>query len=617
MLSPHDMYNVVITGPKNIQESIIRELHELKVLHIVEHEKSDLADIGTPLESASHLAGLLVKTRSLSAALNIKKQETKFEIKGQLEIESNLKKLSDEVSKNLDELKIIDESLSRNATVKQELELLKDINVPLENFASYRSLMYFAGFVKDKGKLKADLTSATKNFMLLDSIVKNKPFIVLFVDAKIKDNAGEILQKNGFSSVNFVNIPNLKGTASANLKKINEESEKFQDKSAEIRKKIGKLGTDYKSFLIAAENFLAIQLEKAEAPLKFASTPSSFLVKGWIPNENLHKSIDRLNKAGSGKIYVHFEPARKKDKVPVKLKNPRAIKPFEFFLDLYSMPSYREIDPTFFIFLTFPIFFGIMLGDVGYGLTSLILFWLLKKKMPKAKNFFNILMLASFVSMLFGFLFGEFFGFEEVGGIHLWHLISRADDKGMFVLLFAVLIVGAIHVNIGLLIGFINVFKNHGLMMAIYEKASWIVLEIGAAMLALSYLKKIAFSPWLGAIFLAASILMLFRGEGVKGIMELPSILTNILSYARLMAIGISSVKLAEVINNSARGMFHSGGFLILAGVLILVIGHLINLMLGLLGSFLHSLRLHYVEFFSKFFSGGGKKYQPFGTRDD
>ena len=94
-------------------------------------------------------------------------------------------------------------------------------------------------------------------------------------------------------------------------------------------------------------------------------------------------------------------------------------------------------------------------------------------------------------------------------------------------------------------------------------------------------------------------------------------IFTNILSYARLMAIGLSSVVLAVIINDSAKEFFHQGGVFVLIGILILVVGHIINIMLGLLGSFLHSLRLHYVEFFSKFFHGGAKKYQPFGFKED
>ena len=390
---------------------------------------------------------------------------------------------------------------------------------------------------------------------------------------------------------------------------------KLQKKKEEIKKNLENRSEEYKGFLTAAEKFLSEQLEKAEAPLMFASTQSSFLIKGWVPTENLSMSIERLKKVSKNMVFVYFEPAKKQDKVPIKLKNPIYAKPFEFFINLYSMPNYGEIDPTFFIFLTFPILFGIMLGDIGYGVVSMLVFWILKKKVPKANNFFNILILASFVSILFGFLFGEFFGEEKILSYQLWHLLSRSHD--MFTLLYIAIGIGVAHVNIGLMIGFINELKSHGLMTAIYSKASWIVLEIGIALIALSHFGKILISPLIGAGFLGAGILMIFKGEGFKGLIELPGIFTNILSYARLMAIGLSSVILAIIINESSNELFSKGGFFALIGILVLVIGHTVNIMLGLLGSFLHSLRLHYVEFFSKFFHGGAEKYQPFGMKED
>ena len=470
MMKPYDMCSVIITGPKQLQENIIRELYELKALHIVEHSKNELADIGTPIESASGISETLVKIKALIASLGIKKEKSKFGLKkGIVEIESTVKKISREAGSNFDELKNTEEMLLRNKSVKQELEILKGIDIPLECLASYRSLSYLTGYVKTNPELLMDeLKGITENFMLLHSPVKNRHFIVLFAESKSMQNISDLLRKKGLSQVNFAGIGNLKGNASSNLRQMEEENRKLNKRANEAKKRIEALAAEYSGFLTAAESFLSEQLEKAEAPLKFAATSSSFLAKGWIPAENLNKSIERLNKAGKNKIFVHFEPAKKHDKAPVKLKNPKYAKAFEFFIDLYSMPTYTEIDPTFFIFLTFPIFFGIMLGDIGYGLTSLIFFWILKMRMPKAKNFFNILMLSSFVSVLFGILYGEFFGLEEIGEFHLWHLLSRIHD--MFALLYIVLAIGFVHVNIGLVIGFINVFRAHGIVAAIYEK---------------------------------------------------------------------------------------------------------------------------------------------------
>ncbi len=615
------MCSVIVTGPKNVQESVIKELHNLQVLHIVDHSKNDLADIGTPLESANKLSEILVKVRALISALNIKTEDNEFELKkGLTNIGSNLKRLNDEVNIYQDELKKIQQIHAKNDSLIQELNLLKEIDVPLECFTAYKSLSYVKGYVKtEENALRGQLSKITDRFMLFYKIEKKGPFIVLFVDVKYKEQVNNLLQRSDFSPVNFANLndhlSDLKGSASSNLRKLEEANNNLKKKIDYNKKRLELIGKESQGFLTAADSFLSEQLEKAEAPLKFASTPSSFLIKGWVPTEELHKSIERLNKVTKNKVFVHFEPPKKQDKVPIKLDNAKIAKPFEFFINLYSMPNYREIDPTFFIFLTFPIFFGIMLGDIGYGLVSLLSFWLLKKKLPKFGNFFNILMLASFVSILFGFLYGEIFGFEEIGHYHLWHLLSRSHD--MFTLMYIVLGIGVIHVNIGLIIGFINIYNDHGLKMAIYEKASWIILEIGVALLALSFLNKIFIHPVIGAGFMAIAVIMIYKAEGVKGLMELPSIFTNILSYIRLMAIGLSSVTLAVIINESAEQLFHNGGFLVLVGVLIIVLGHILNIILGLFGSFLHSLRLHYVEFFSKFFHGGAEKYEPFGLKEE
>jgi V/A-type H+/Na+-transporting ATPase subunit I len=618
MLKPHDMSRVIITGPKPLQEKVIRELHKLKILHIVEHSKSELADIGDPLVNANKLSELIVKVRSLITALGIKKEETEFELKGSLAgIERDVRKLNDEVSSLLDELKRAEDLLSKNEAAKNELNVLKDIDVPLQSFSSYRSLAYFTGYLGEKKsveELEIEISQITKKFKILNSVVGKRKFVALFVDVKNKESTNNILRKMNFSPINFLNIGKLKGNAKDNLTRFQSHKIKAENLKARIDKQIEKLANEFKGFLLKSDEFLSQELEKAEAPLKFAATKNTFLVKGWVTTEQLDDSVSRLNKISKGKIFIHSEDAKGSDDVPIKLNNKSYVKPFEFFINMYSLPKYKEIDPTFFMFLTYPIFFGFMLGDFGYGIVSFALFYFLKKKMSQGAALFNVLLLSSASSILFGLMYGEVFGLEQIGHFHIPHLISRSH--GVFELMFISVGIGVFHVNWGLTVGFINVLRGHGLKHAIFEKGSWFVLQIGILFLILSSLSIVNVPSLIGWLFFAVSLVMLYKGEGIKGIIELPSILTNTLSYLRLMAIGLSSVSIAVVVNEMAAGFFQQGGLMILSGVVILLIGHLLNILLGLFGSFLHSLRLHYVEFFSKFFEGGAEKYRPFGLKE-
>ncbi|MEK6876072.1 MAG: V-type ATP synthase subunit I, partial [Nanoarchaeota archaeon] len=530
--------------------------------------------------------------------------------------------VSEAVSRNNHELSGIEELRSKNLAILNELKLLAGISLPLEAFEPYNSLAIFTGYVNDSydiSYLKDSLSKETEKFEILQSPADKKIFIALFVNISKKEYAAKSLQKAGFVQVNLSNLGSnmldRSGSASESIKKIELQMQKLDYSRERAISRLEKLADENKNFFLAAEEFLSNELEKAEAPLRFAATKDAFLIKGWVPAEQLNSAIENLNKAGKNQIFMHSEPANHEDKVPIKLKNEKYSKPFEFFINMYSLPMYREIDPTFFMFLTYPIFFGFMLGDFGYGIVSFALFYFLKKKMPKGAALFNVLLLSSVSSIFFGLIYGEFFGLEELGNFHIPNLISRSHS--VFELMYISIAIGVIHVNWGLAAGFANVLKGHGLKHAIFEKASWFVLEIGILLLVLSYIDIIAVSSVIGWIFFAVAAAMLYKGEGIRGIIEIPTILTNTLSYLRLMAIGLSSVSIAVVVNEMAEGFFHEGGFLIFAGILVLLIGHILNIVLGLFGSFLHSLRLHYVEFFSKFFEGGAEKYRPFGAKEE
>ena len=335
----------------------------------------------------------------------------------------------------------------------------------------------------------------------------------------------------------------------------------------------------------------------------------------------------------------------------MKFNHKRLLSPFEFFLHLYDLPRYKEIDPTSLLFITFPLFFGFMVGDVGYGIVLAGLFFWLRQKVPAARQILNVLLFASIVSIFFGLLFGEYFGFEHLGynagrffcqdwGICLpqhtiteqgaeqvvWqfpHLVNRVADKinvfGYDIL--SVLVIGALvgffHMNLGLWFGFINEYASHGWKQALLSKLSWIIMELGIILIVVSKMGILPVTAWGGVFIAALGIVMLIKGEGVQGAIEIPSLFSNMLSYMRLGAVGLAGVGLAMVVNERlGLPMIERGGVWIVLGILVMLLGHAINLLLSVIGPFLHGARLHYVEFFSKFFRGGGVLYSPFAKKE-
>lgn len=592
MIRPQDMTMARIITPVKRIRTVVESLYDLKLLHIMDFKKTEESffDIGKPLKNADIYSQQLVDIRAMIARLGV--SGTPTPIKNLRGAQKNFLKLN-AVFKNL--VKRLDKLKS------EKKDLVEEANNPLINLTftegslkEYRFLTLFKGTVKSP--LEPKIKSITNDYLLSKLELEKQTAFVLFVKKGFEEKVKSLLNELGFKECRFPKL--AKKEIEGRLAEIRKEITASENHLDDLRQKNSR-------FLLNYELALTQITEKLEVPLRFAESKTTFVVTGWIPTNKAEQLKSDLNKITNEKIHIEFIPG---ENPPIQLKNPQPVKNFEFFLDLYSLPKIYEIDPTVLMFITFPLFFGFMLGDVGYGIITLGITVLLGRLLsPAVKPLLRIVMISSLATISFGFIFGEFFGH----GFIQHPILDRVHD--MQTMMLVSIAVGLIHINFGLVLGILNEMKHHSFLMSFFRKGSWMILQAGIGILWLGYSQSnFAFSIAGGALGLV-SLLMMIKGEGFLRIVEIPSILSNILSYIRLYAIGLASVSLAVVVNDLAFKFFSNGGISIVFGILMLLIGHAINLLLGLLGPFLHSVRLHYVEFFQKFYEGGGQRYNPFG----
>jgi len=596
MFKPKEMRKIRITGAKSNLKPLVNRLYELKLVHLIDFKKDEFFQLGLPFEENKAYSEKLVKLEAIINNLEIKGNgrkisdletaEEKF-----LELENEI----EEIVKKLEEVKDKEKKLIDEEKISEPLKLL---GLDAEYLYGYQKILVFVGTTTKS--ISDGLKKISKDYELIEADYKNQKLIALFIHPKHKDEIEKLLSNSSFSSIS---VEKTRG-----YEEIVNEKRKVKNEISEIEKKLAEIKQKDSQFFLDFEYSLSRENEKAVVPLKFGSTENSFIIEGWVEADEAEKLKAEAGKDLNGKIYV--EELESNGNAPVSLDNPRGVRSYEFFLNLYSLPKTIEVDPTALMFVTFPFFFGFMLGDVGYGLATLLLFAFLRKKFGgEMKKLLGALMLASLFTIAFGFVYGEFFGFEFIEH----PILNRAHD--IMTMLMLSVAIGFVHVNLGLIVGFYNKLMQHGLMDAVLEKGGWFVFESGVILLALDMLKIMPLGMIPGGIVTLLGVGMLFKGEGIRGIIELPSIFSNILSYARLFAVGLASVQLALIVNKFVESLLELGGFAIIGAILIGIVGHSVNIALGILGPFLHSLRLHYVEFFTKFFEGGGKEFIPFGTQ--
>jgi len=669
MLRPVKMSRVVVAGSKDVITPVVEKLHELHLLHIVNYNGSEPSfELGKPIGKAKEYSEDLIKLRSVTRYLDLKnKAPDKTYPESQIlsEMDNLLNNVGADITATFERITVIDADVKTKRDQIRSLTPLAVLPLPLEAYYGYDSLATFVGTVATP--VEADVAKVSSANEVFSGSAKNATFVAVFVPAEKASEVSSVLSEHGFSETS---VPRLEGSVDSAIAALESSIKSLEGEKAPLQKKLVDAKKQYEDLMLATDEYLSMQTAKTEAPLRFAETANAFVIDGYVPSDQFSRLKSELESAAGGKLEVQMisdkeadELVEKGEDIPTKMDNPSLVKPYELITRLFAIPEYKEFDPSLLIFVFFPIMFGMILGDVGYGVMSLLVLIMLKKKFrtPGWQQLINIVMIASVWSIIFGFFFGEIFGPLGLWGRIMGHLpeheIELAKEAGLYfgegvfgtlgrigplgifpldrlatnavlLLIGTSIFIGVIHCSVGSILGIKTELYYGEKKHAYFERLPVMLFQIFFSVALLGLVMGQSVLTYLGIIVVVVSIVMMVIGpEGPMGLAHVPSYVSNLISYLRLLAIGLASVGLAYAANQLAfyvimpmlsGGATNSEEFTIpaiIVGIMILVVVHFINFLLGILSPFMHPLRLHYVEMFTKFYSahGGGVEYSPFG----
>jgi V/A-type H+-transporting ATPase subunit I len=412
------------------------------------------------------------------------------------------------------------------------------------------------------------------------------------------------------------NIGELRLPSSVADKPVGEALEILFRKQEEIPRRIRELDAElcalsdrWRGMLEGARLWLENRIGQILASDSFFESHMTFLLYGWIPREKMESLEGALASAYGEEVIMERLPIEKseEEQVPITISNSPLVRPFEIFTRILPLPRYGTIDPTPYVALFFPLFYGIIIGDIGYGLLLLAIASLVKRRYRSNRFLADAATVFSWAAgsaILWGVAYGELFG--DLGTrLDLRPLLFHRMGDFLETILFA-LAIGAVHVLLGIALGIRSAWKSGHRGEAVARTAG-LVLVLGFLAMLAGILGKVprAFLP-AGATVIAVSLpVMIFTG-GPAAAMKLHNLM-NILSYLRIMGIGVASVALAYTANRISSLVPWPA-----LGILAAVTLHAINLAFCILSPTIQALRLHYVEFFENFYDGGGRAYKPF-----
>lgn len=552
-----------------------------------------------------------------------------------IDAEELIKKVETILSEVESKTKPLEEELNQLDSEKAELENahkvalnLTNFNVDLADLTGSKHTSIVLGKISDASyqKFKDTIKDLTDQIEIFDTEAEEKEFKILIVITRKQygEKITSQLRKLEFERFEFAGVS---GKPNEVVQNSQSKIETIEKDRKQILNQLAEISAQYKEDLSILKEQLEIEKQRSEIFSSFGQTKNTIMLEGWVPEKKLDTATSIIEKSTENHSIIDVtDPDVEKDDIPVHLDNPKFAKPYETFVHMYSTPTYREFDPTILMAIVFPFFFGFCLTDAGYGIINALLGVVIYKGLGKNNNFmrsFGLILMACgawafILGMITNGFIGDFFPRWFLGGNPLPTTIGLIDAfKHPEIILIVTIIVGLVHLNMGLIIGAYNNFVRGEKREAVGAQLVWILLEIGIVLAAVGYLFAGSMMWALpGGIVAIAAVGIMIYINGAFGIMDLTGFLGNVLSYARLLALALSTGGIAMTVNiltGLVDSMIPFVGIII--AIIIFIGGHIANLAFQSLGAFINALRLHYVEYFAQFYIGGSEKFRAFRTK--
>ncbi|HQC30256.1 MAG TPA: V-type ATP synthase subunit I [Acholeplasmataceae bacterium] len=613
---------------------MIVKMKKAKVFALKEYEdklKRSLQRFGvlmiTNENSTTHIADTQYEDSIISRSNRIVKELSKYEPKPsffnpkfQIVDYDRFKEIHPEQLELLDQ---VEKTLADVSKLKEENELSKE---SITSFAPWLKLdvttkdisnLYYVNIYL--GQVLAQDVESFSEFL----VTSNLEYEIYDKDAN--GVAYAIVSKNDISNdlkaakFNLVELPVLDHS-------ILDEVSFLQNKINENLETITNLEEKLKTYALSLDEIrlLSDQMlsEKELKKYEAEKTERTIYFEGWVREDQ----VDLLEKAVSkvtSEYEIDLRDPLPQENPPTHTKNNKFVAPFETITNMFSMPSYHEIDPNPVMSFWYWLFFGMMMGDWGYGVVMAIvfgLFLLIQKPKGDFKKLVQVLFYASIPSVIFGILYGSVFGISFDIGKALFGVPFKLFDpmSDPVTLLIVSLAVGTVHIFVALFVKAVRLAKEKDYLGILSDVVSWYLIIPGLVMLLV--LKNIQVIAW-SMVGVGALMILLFAGRdnknffkkitsGLGGLYGISGILSDILSYSRILALALSSGVIAFAMN-IIGGLLLGPWYGYIFGVIVFIIGHIFNFAMGLLSAYVHDSRLQYIEFFGKFYDGGGYAFTP------